>query len=58
MLFILSMIVAVLLLLCVAACIMAPELADHDACKPLAGEDGKVTGRQANPAYKHIDVRA
>jgi len=66
MLYILAIIVALLIASVVAlfiafvvvACIMAPELADHEACKPLPEEGDKVTGRQGDKEVKPIDVAA
>lgn len=59
-----SIIVALIIGFVIAACIMAPELADHEACKPINGEPldtpgiGDTPGGDDEHPRRHIDIAA
>jgi hypothetical protein len=61
---ILSIIIALVVGFAAAACIMAPELADHEACKPLPDEAPGITDADADRVYElmqetqHLDTYA
>lgn len=59
MLTILSIIIALVVGFAAAACIMAPELADHEACKPIDGDTPGI-GDKGNDEQigSRIDIAA
>ena len=56
MLTIFSVILALVVGFAAAACILAPELADHEACKPLEGCNSDAS--DGSDDRRHIDVTA
>ncbi len=57
MLYVIGLILAVVIGFIIAACILAPELSDHEACKPQIeiGVEGTCGEDQA---VRHIDIAA